>query len=136
MRSIDMNQIQIQKIPQEVEDAIMGKMVFTRDGIEQIALGNYALDFKKSFVFLGFTQNKNKVILGDIHTYGATQQDGTREVKYRKCYGRIEYEIRNKPNYVKGEDGKFTFTGNTQYGEWRIVTDGYRYSETIIEVPL
>ena len=131
-----MKQTLIQTIPQAVEDAVMGKMVFVRDGIEQIALGNYALDFKKSYAFLGLTQNKNKVILGDIHSFGAMDQSGKREIKYNKCYGKIEYSVKNKPNYVKGEDGKYTFTGNTQYGEWRIVTDGYRYSETILEVAL
>ena len=132
-----MKQIQTHKpIPQEVEDKIMGDMVFLKDGIEQIALGNYALDFKHSYAFLGFTKNKTQVILGDIYVYGALGQDGKREIKYRKRFGRVEYEVRSKPKYNKLPNGKFEFIGNEQYGEWRIVTDGYRYSETIMEVPL
>lgn len=113
----------IQQTPQEVEDEIRGKMVYSRDGILQIGLGNYALDFKKSYAFLGFTKNKTKVILGDIFSFGAQGQDGKREIKYSKKYGRIEYKVHSKA------DG-------TQYGEWRIVTDGYRYSERIMEVEI
>ncbi len=131
-----MKQTQVLKVPQKVQDAIMGEMVFLKDGIEQIALGNYALDFKQSYAFLGFTKNKDKVILGEITTYGKMNQDGTRTIKYNKKFGKIEYEVRSKPNYNKLPSGKFEFTGNSNYGEWRIVTDGYRYSETIMEVEI
>lgn len=127
---------QIKQIPQEVQDKIMGEMVFFKDGIYQIALGNYALDFKQSYAFLGFTKNKTQVILGQINTWGELQQDGTRKIKYNKKYGRVEYEVRSKTNYVKGTDGKYISLPLTQYGEWRIITDGYRYSETIMEVPI
>lgn len=124
------------EIPQKVQDKIMGEMVFFKDGIDQIALGNYALDFKQSYAFLGFTKNKTQVILGQIHTYGATEQDGTRVIKYNKKFGKVEYQVKTKTNYVKGVDGKYTNLGNSQVGEWRIVTDGYRYSETIMEVKI
>lgn len=129
-------QLQQKQIPQEVQDKIMGEMVFFKDGIDQIALGSYCLDFKQSYAFLGFTKNKTQVILGEIHTYGATQQNGTRKIEYNKKFGKVLYEIRTKTNYVKGDDGKFTNLGNKQYGEWRIVTDGYRYSETIMETEI
>ncbi|KKL94860.1 hypothetical protein LCGC14_1860500 [marine sediment metagenome] len=132
-----MNQITEHKqIPQEVQDKIMGDMVFFKDGIKMIALGSYALDFKQSYAFLGFTKNKTQVILGDIHTYGALEQDGTRVIKYKKRFGRVEYEVRSKPKYEKLPDGKFKYIGNDHYGEWRIVTDGYRYSEVIMEVSI
>jgi len=137
VHTLNMKTTQIHKeIPQEVQDKIMGDMVFFKDGINQISLGNYALDFKQSYAFLGFTKNKTQVILGQITTYGELQQDGKREIKYNKKFGKVEYEVRSKTNYVKGTDGKFTNLGNTQYGEWRIVTDGYRYSETIMEVKI
>ena len=124
------------QIPQKVQDKIMGDMVFFKDGIDQIALGNYALDFKQSYAFLGFTKNKTQVILGHITTYGTVQQDGKREIKYTKKFGKVEYKVKTKLNYVKGPDGKFTNLGDLQVGEWRIVTDGYRYSETIMEVEI
>ncbi len=121
-----------QTIPQEVQDAIMGKMVFFKDGIEQIALGNYALDFKQSYAFLGFTKNKTKVILGHITTFGALQQDGKREIKFRKVYGKVELKQTSKVVYT-GTKGNYV--GHTEpYNYWQIHTDGFRYSETIMEV--
>lgn len=117
---------------QLVEDSIMGKMVVFKDGINQIELSNYALDFKKSYAFLGFTKNKNKVILGDIYLFGATNQDGTRKIKYTKKYGKIEYKVRSKPIYVLGTDSKYSFVRNEQYGEWVLTTDGDRFSEVIL----
>ncbi len=57
------------QIPQEAIEGIE-KMIYSKDGHQFIALGNYALDFKHQYVFLGFTKNKTKVILGDIHTSG------------------------------------------------------------------
>jgi len=83
-------------IPQIVQDKIMGDMVFLKDGIEMIALGNYALDFKQSYAFLGFTKNKTQVILGDIHTYGPSQQDGKIEIKYKKRYAKVELKHSSK----------------------------------------
>ena len=120
-------------IPQKVQDKIMGDMVFLKDGIEMIALGSYCLDFKQSYAFLGFTKNKTQVVLGDIYSHGELQQDGKREIKYKKRFGRVEYKVRSKTNYVKGIDGKYTSLPLTQYGEWAITTDGHRYSETIME---
>lgn len=123
-------------IPQNIQDEILGKMVLMENGIEVIKLGSYCLDFKNTYAFLGFTKNKSKVILGDIYYYGKVNQDGKREIKYKKRFGTIQYESRTKPNYVKGVDGKFTNTGDIQYDEWRIVTDGHRYSEVIMEVEI
>ena len=132
-----MKQIQeVRSIPQEVQDKIMGEMVFFKDGHEMIALGNYALDFKHSYAFLGFTKNKTQVILGEIYSHGAVGQDGKSEIKFKKRFGRVEYEVLSKPKYEKLPDGKFKYIGNDHYGEWRIVTDGYRYSEVVMEVPI
>lgn len=119
-------------IPQEVQDAIMGKMVFLKDGIEQIALGNYALDFKSSYAFLGFTKNKTQVILGYITTFGAMGQDGKREIKYRKVFGKVELRHSAKIIYT-GTKGNFV-SKSVPYSYWQISTDGSRYSETIMEV--
>lgn len=81
-------------IPQIVQDKIMGDMVFFKDGIEMIALGNYALDFKQSYAFLGFTKNKTQVILGDIHTYGQVQQDGTRVIQRSMTMTELDEQIK------------------------------------------
>lgn len=125
----------IQKIPQKVQDEIMSKMVFFKDGIDQIALGNYALDFKQSYVFLGFTKNKTQVILGQIHTYGALGQDGQREIKYKKRYAKVELRHTEKIEYTKGIDGKFA-SKTMPYSYYFMHTDGFRYSEKIMEVKI
>jgi hypothetical protein len=119
-------------IPQTVQDKIMGDMVFLKDGIEMIALGNYALDFKHSYAFLGFTKNKTQVILGDIHTYGALQQDGKREIKYKKRYAKVELRHSAKIEYT-GTKGNYV-SKSVPYSYWEIHTDGFRYSETIMEI--
>ena len=113
-----------QQIPQKVQDKIMGEMVFFKDGINQIALGNYALDFKQSYAFLGFTKNKTQVILGDIHTYGALNQDGTRIIKYKKRFAKVELRRSDKVS----NDGVIV-----ECMKWRMHTDGFRYSEDIVE---
>jgi len=121
-------------IPQIVQDKIMGDMVFFKDGIEMIALGNYALDFKQSYAFLGFTKNKTQVILGDIYSYGATQQNGKREIKYKKRYAKIELKHSAKIEYT-GTKGNYV-SKSVPYSYWEIHTDGFRYSETIMEVEI
>ena len=119
-------------IPQIVQDKIMGEMVFLKDGIEQIALGNYALDFKHAYAFLGFTKNNTQVILGDIHTYGAVQEDGKREIKYKKRFAKVELKHSTKIEYT-GTKGNYV-SKSVPYSYWQIHTDGFRYSETIMEV--
>ena len=124
----------IQTIPQEVQDAIMGKMVFFKDGQEMIALGNYALDFKHTYAFLGFTKNKTQVILGDIYSVSATGIDGKCEIKYKKRFAKVELKHSAKIVYP-GENWEQQ-SKSVPYNYWQIHTDGYRYSETIMEVPL
>ncbi|MCE2507439.1 MAG: hypothetical protein J4F36_13440 [Nitrosopumilaceae archaeon] len=46
------------EVPQEVQDAILGKMVTLENGHEMIHLGNYALDFKQAYAFLGLLKIK------------------------------------------------------------------------------
>ncbi len=81
----------------------VNELVYERDGQKFIRLGNYALDFKKEFAFLGFTKSLTKVILGDIFKSGP---DG---IEYTKRFAKID----------KGY----------------LVTDGWRYSEKLFEVP-
>ena len=50
---------QLQKIQAKVE-----AIVFEKDGKNYIQLGNYALDFKKEYLYLGMTKSGN-VKLGD-----------------------------------------------------------------------
>ncbi len=119
-------------IPQMVQDKIMGEMVFFKDGIKQIALGNYALDFKQSYAFLGFTKNKTQVILGQIHTYGELQQNGKREIKYKKRFAKVELRHSSKVEYT-GTKGNYA-SKTVPYSYWYMHTDGFRYSEIIMEV--
>jgi len=91
----------IQKMDSDLITKI-NDLVYERDGHKFIRLGNYALDFKKEFAFLGFTKSQTKVILGDIYKCGP---DG---MKCTKRYAKIE----------KGY----------------LVTDGWQYSEKLIEV--
>lgn len=124
VHTLNMKTTQIHKeIPQEVQDKIMGDMVFFKDGINQISLGNYALDFKQSYAFLGFTKNKTQVILGQIHTYGEMQQNGKREIKYKKRFAKVELRRSDKVS-----DGVIV-----ECFKWRMHTDGFRYSEDIME---
>ena len=62
----------------------VNELVYERNGQKFIRLGNYALDFKKEFAFLGFTKSQTKVILGDIYKCGP---DG---MEYTKRFAKIE----------------------------------------------
>ena len=110
-----MKTTQILKTPQTIEDEIRGKMVYSRDGILQIGLGNYALDFKKSFAFLGFTKKGDKAILGDIYVIGPDA------LKYKKRFGNITKETGHK--LVDNKPVEYTY--------YQLSTDGHRYSETL-----
>lgn len=103
--------------PQIVIESVEN-LVFERDGLKMIALENYALDFKQSYVYLGFTKNGKQVILGDVHTYGL---DG---VKYTKKFGKIELNESSKI-----VDGKVV-----PYKYYQLSTDGFRYSIKLCEV--
>lgn len=108
-----MNQISKQVIS-GIED-----MVFSKNGIQFIALGNYALDFKKEYVFLGFTKNKTQVILGDIHMQGPNGL-----LKYNKKFAKVE--LRNTSQVIEDQC--------VPYSYYFLHTDGFRYSEKICEV--
>jgi len=127
-----MNTSQVQIIPQEVQDKIMGNMVFLKNGIEMIALGSYCLDFKQSYAFLGFTKNKTQVILGDIYSHGPTGIDGKVEIKYKKRFAKVELKHSAKIEYT-GTKGNYV-SKSVPYSYWEIHTDGFRYSETIMEI--
>lgn len=59
-------------------------MVYEKQGRKFIDLGNYALDFKKDYLFLGFTKS-GSVILGDIVSYS---YNGSQE-QIKKRIGKI-----------------------------------------------
>lgn len=82
-------------------------------GMKFIRLGNYALDFKQEYVFLGFTKNGNKVILGETSIYGPDR------IEYNKRFGKIE------------KDERSHYDSEEKTTVYRIVTDGHRYSEDI-----
>ena len=115
-----------------VQDKIMGNMVFLKDGIEMIALGSYCLDFKQNYAFLGFTKNKTQVILGDIYSYGPTGIDGKVEIKYKKRFAKVELKHSVKIEYT-GTKGNYV-SKSVPYSYWELHTDGFRYSETIMEI--
>lgn len=103
-------------IPENIIQAIE-KMTYTKNGKPDhrfIRLGCYCLDFKHEYVFVGFTKNKTKVILGDIYAEGPDQ------LNYTKKFGKVEVRTNEKV------DGTIVI-------EHRLITDGYRYSETIEE---
>ena len=110
--------MKVNPIPEQAIKAIE-KMIYSKDGVQFIALGSYCLDFKKNFAFLGFTKNKTKVILGDIHTYGPKGL-----MKYTKKFGKVEFR----------ENSKIVDKKVVPYNYYQLVTDGYRYSETLCEV--
>lgn len=60
---------------QEQIRARVESLVFERDGKKLIALGNYALDFSKTYEYLGMSKS-GQVILGD-------------EGRHKKRYGKI-----------------------------------------------
>ena len=107
-------------IQQIAPEAVKGieKMIYSKDGVQFIALGNYALDFKHEYVFLGFTKNKTQIILGDIHTQGPNGL-----LKYNKKFSRVE--LREGSKIIDKE------IVSSKY--YQLVTDGYRYSEKICE---
>ena len=113
MNILDMQSQLLQKVHEKVDE-----MVFESHGVKMIGLGSYCLDFKNNYVFLGYTKNGEKAILGDIHTIGP---DG---VKYNKKYGK--FEIRENSKFVNGEMVVYNYV--------QLVTDGHRYSETILEI--
>jgi len=110
--------MEINPIPEQAIKAIE-KMIYSKDGVQFIALENYALAFKKKYAFLGFTKNKTKVILGDIYSHG---KNGL--IKYSKKFGKVELR----------ENSKIVDKKTVPYKYYELVTDGYRYSETICEV--
>lgn len=98
--------------------ALIEEKVYEKDGQKYIALGNSSLDFKKTFAFLGYTKNMNKVILGDIYSSGP---DG---IKYQRRYGTVEVSQNGMV-----EDGKVVDC--TCYD---LMTQGWSYSETLKKV--
>jgi hypothetical protein len=105
---------EVKIIPRQIIQAIE-KMVYEKNGHKFIDLGSYCLDFKQTYVFLGFTAKKSKVILGDIY------QSGPGGVKYTKRFGKVDKRTVEKVN-------------NETVTQFKLVTDGYRYSETIMEI--
>ena len=68
----------------EINTKRVESIVFSRDDRKFIELGNYALDFKKEYLYLGTTKS-GQVILGDIIQ---TSYNGSQE-KIRKYFGKI-----------------------------------------------
>lgn len=108
-----------QKLIEMAQEAV-NKLLFDNHDVKMIGLENYALDFKQSYVFLGFTKKGDKVILGDIYSYGP---DG---VKYRKRYGVIELT----------EAQKLVDNKPVPYKYLQLHTDGFRYSIKLCEVEI
>ena len=69
---------------ERAQKAIKGLVYKNHVGQELIDLENSRLDFSKTYVFLGFTQKGDKVILGESDMSGP---DGERI--YKKVYGTI-----------------------------------------------
>lgn len=88
-------------------------IVYERDGNKFLRMGNYALDFKQEYLYLGMTKT-GKAILGDVGSWGP----GNVPIEYRKRFGNVEVRESHK---VDGRTVK----------EVRMWTDGYRYSETL-----
>ena len=91
-------------------------IVYERNGQKFLRMGNYALDFKQEYLYLGMTKT-GKAILGDVSSWGA----GNIAQEYRKRFGNVEIRESHK---VDGRIAK----------EVRIWTDAYRYSETLGEL--
>ena len=98
--------------------ALIEEKVYEKNGHKYIRLGNYALDFKKQFAFLGFTKNGKKVILGDVYSESDTG------IKYQKRYATIEVSQNGME-----EDGKVV--NCTVY---TLMTEAWSYSETLKKV--
>ncbi len=105
---------QVKVIPRQLVSEIE-KMVYEKNGHKFIDLSNYCLDFKQRYAFLGFTAKKTKVILGDIFLIGPG------ELKYTKKFGKVE---KRQVDKVSGE----------VVTQFKLVTDGHRYSEVIKEI--
>ena len=88
-------------------------IVYERDGQKFLRMGNYALDFKQEYLYLGMTKT-GKAILGDVSSWGP----GNVPQEFKKRFGNVEIRDSHK---VDGSVVK----------EVRMWTDGYRYSETL-----
>ena len=60
-------------------------LVFEKKGRKFIALGNYALDFKKEYLYKGMTKS-GKVILGDITSFSYKGSQEEVQIRYGKIY--------------------------------------------------
>jgi len=60
---------------QQTIQARVESLVFERDGKKLIALGNYALDFNKEYLYLGMSKS-GQVILGDERYDGVKRRYG------------------------------------------------------------
>ena len=97
----------------EQAKSFVESIVYERNGQKFLRMGNYALDFKQEYLYLGMTKT-GKAILGDVSSYGP----GNVALEFRKRFGNVEVRDSHK---VTGEIIK----------EVRMWTDGYRYSETL-----
>jgi len=91
-------------------------IVYEREGQRFLRMGNYALDFKQEYLYLGMTKT-GKAILGDVHSWGPNNA----VVEYKKRFGNVEVRESHKVD------------GSTVL-QVRIWTDGFRYSETLGEL--
>ena len=107
---------ELKEIPRQVIKKIE-EMVYEKNGHKFIDLGSYCLDFKQRYAFLGFTAKKSKVVLGDIYCQGPGV------LKYTKRFGKVEKR-------------EITKVSNEVVTQFQLVTDGHRYSETIMEVSI
>tara|TARA_B110000495_G_scaffold188020_1_gene187895 strand:+ start:3521 stop:3793 length:273 start_codon:yes stop_codon:yes gene_type:complete len=60
-------------------------LVFEKEGRQFIALGNYALDFKKDYLYQGMTKS-GQVKLGDITSYSFKGSQEEVQTRYGKIY--------------------------------------------------
>lgn len=60
-------------------------LVYEKEGRRYIALGNYALDFKQEFLYLGMTKS-GQVILGELVQYSYNGSQETIKKRYGKIY--------------------------------------------------
>ena len=120
MYSIDMQQAQQTQMGDglsvEQTKSFVESIVYERDGQKFLRMGNYALDFKQEYLYLGMTKS-GKAILGDVYSWGPNNK----VVEYRKRFGNVEVRESHK---VDGSVVK----------QVRMWTDGYRYSETLGEL--
>ena len=67
-----------------INQARVEALVYDKEGRKFIQLGDYALDFKQEYLYLGMTKT-GQVILGEITSYS---YNGSQEV-IKKRYGKI-----------------------------------------------